>query len=36
MDLHLRDKVILVSAASAGLGYGVAEAVDGGMLRTVW
>jgi 3-oxoacyl-[acyl-carrier protein] reductase len=27
MDMHLRDNVILVAAASAGLGYGVAEAV---------
>jgi 3-oxoacyl-[acyl-carrier protein] reductase len=27
MDLHLHDNVILVAAASAGLGYGIAEAV---------
>ena len=27
MDLHLKDKVIMVAGSSTGLGYGVAEAV---------
>jgi 3-oxoacyl-[acyl-carrier protein] reductase len=27
MDLHLKDKVVMVAAASQGIGYGIAEAV---------
>ncbi|MCP5094991.1 MAG: 3-oxoacyl-ACP reductase, partial [Chloroflexi bacterium] len=27
MDLGLKDKVIMVAAASKGLGYGIAEAI---------